>query len=51
VAGCLAPTHSLLAKYLPDILREYCIEDVGEVVIATHHIGRLVERQCQARVL
>ena len=47
VDGCKAPAHMLIARYLPDILRSAGIEEVGEVVIATHYISKLVERECQ----
>ena len=49
VDGCKAPAHMLIARYLPDILHQAAIEDVGEVVVATHYISKLVEWECYRR--
>ena len=45
--GCRAPVHVLLPRYLPDILKTYGIYDVGEVVIVTYNIAKLLEVECR----
>jgi hypothetical protein len=47
VDGCKAPAHLLLARYLPDLWREVGVEDLGEVVVGTHYISKILESECQ----
>jgi hypothetical protein len=46
VDGCKGPAYQLLARHLPPILRERGIDELGEVVVATHYISKLLEAEC-----
>ena len=47
--GCRAPAAVIISRYLPALLKERGILDVGEVVIATGHVNQLLSLECMRR--